>query len=84
MSLDTDRATVEVWAVLVVGVPTAGAARQAWRTVTVELAWEREDWRIDGWQARSGPTPALASAVEIATVDDVAEVISWHSSSGGS
>ena len=41
------RARVEVWTVLVIGAPGVGVPRQAWRTVTVDLAWERDDWRID-------------------------------------
>lgn len=77
------RAIVEVWAVLVVGVPGVGAPRQAWRTVTVELAWERGDWRIDGWDTRPGPTPALAADSVVSRVEDIAEVISWPPAGGG-
>lgn len=77
------RAVVEVWAVLVVGVPGVGAPRQAWRTVTVELAWESGDWRIDGWDTRPGPTPALATDSAVSRVEDIAEVISWPPAGGG-
>lgn len=82
-SADEHRAVVEVWAVLVVGVPGVGAPRQAWRTVTVELAWERGDWRIDGWEPRPGPTPALAADSVVSRVEDIAKVISWPPAGGG-
>jgi len=75
-------AVVEVWSVLVVGVPGVGAPRQVWRTVTVELVWEREDWRIDGWDAAGGPTPALASAAEVSSVDEIAAVVAWPPPTG--
>lgn len=83
VSVDNHRAVVEVWAVLVVGVPGVGAPRQAWRTVTVEVAWERGGWRIDGWTTRPGPTPALAATSVVSSVEEIAEVISWPSAGGG-
>lgn len=70
-------AVVEVWSVLVVGVPGVGAPRQVWRTVTVRLVWERDDWRIDGWDASAGPTPALASAAQVSSVEELAAVVAW-------
>ncbi|MGH9138765.1 MAG: hypothetical protein ACRD0G_17265 [Acidimicrobiales bacterium] len=82
-SVDEHRAVVEVWAVLVVGVPGVGAPRQAWRTVTVELAWERADWRIDGWDTHPGPTPALAADSVVSSVEDIAEVARWPPAGGG-
>lgn len=83
VTVDDHRAVIEVWSVLVVGVPGVGAPRQAWRTVTVEVAWERGDWRIDGWDTRPGPTPALAANSIVSSVEDVAEVTSWPTAGGG-
>jgi len=80
---DTLSAVVDVWSVLVAGLPDSGAPRQAWRTVTVTVVWESDDWRIDGWDAQAGPTPALASNAAISTVDDVATVIAWPSADNG-
>jgi hypothetical protein len=77
VTTEPDEVTVDVWSVLVVGVPGHGAPRQAWRTVTVHLIWEREDWRIDGWDVAAGPTPALAAAAKVSTVDDVSTVVDW-------
>lgn len=77
VSATAQSAVVEVWSVLLVGVPGAGAPRQVWRTVTVRLVWEREDWRIDGWDASAGPTPALASVAEVSSVEELAPVVAW-------
>ena len=77
VSADDRSAVVDVWSVLVVGVPGVGAPRQVWRTVTIELVWERDDWRIDRWAAAAGPTPALASAAAVSTVEDIASVLAW-------
>ncbi len=83
VSVDDRRAVIEVWAVLVVGVPGVGAPRQAWRTVKVEVAWERGDWRIDGWDTRPGPTPALAANSVVSSVEEIAKVLAWPTAGGG-
>jgi len=70
-------AVVEIWSVLVVGVRGHGAPRQAWRTVTVGLVWERGGWRVDAWDALAGPTPALASSSVVSTVGEVATALAW-------
>ena len=72
-----DRATIDVWSVLVVGVTGKGAPRQMWRTVTVTMIWERDDWRIDDWTTVPGPTPALAAMAAISDVPAIAGVLSW-------
>ena len=49
---DEATAQVEVWSVVVIGIPTADSVpRQAWRTVTVDLAWVEGDWLVSGWSA---------------------------------
>ncbi|MPY92503.1 MAG: hypothetical protein GEV08_05365 [Acidimicrobiia bacterium] len=68
---------VEVWVVSIIVVPEMAAPRQVWRTVTVELAWETGDWRVDGWATVSGPTPALAAHAPVATADEVLDLTSW-------
>jgi hypothetical protein len=72
-----ERATVDVWSVLVVGVTGKGAPRQMWRTVSVTIIWERDDWRIDDWTTTPGPTPALAAMAAISDVPAIAGVLSW-------
>lgn len=70
-------ATVDVWSVLIVGVPGKGAPRQVWRTVTVTLVWERDDWRIDNWTTVPGPTPALAPTAAISDISTIAKQLDW-------
>lgn len=77
VAADALAARVRVWSVLIVGVPDVGAPRQVWRTVTVDLAWESDDWLISGWTSTSGPTPLLASGPPISTTTAIDEVISW-------
>ena len=77
-SADAGAAEVEVWSVTIVGLPEVDAVpRQSWRTVTVGLEWVEGDWRVSGWDATSGPTPALGPAPSIDTVEDLAEVTGW-------
>lgn len=77
-SADAGAAEVEVWSVTIIGLPEVDAVpRQSWRTVTVGLEWVEGDWRVSGWDATSGPTPALGPAPSIDTVEDLAEVTGW-------
>ena len=82
LSYSADASSVEVWSVLVVGVPGHGAPRQVWRTVTVGLVWEREDWRVDSWSSATGPTPALAAASTVSSVDEIGVVLAWPTVGG--
>jgi hypothetical protein len=78
VSADAEQAVVEVWSLLVIGVAGLGAPRQLWRTVTIDLLWERDDWRIDRWATVPGPTPALAPVAAVSDVAAVAAALSWH------
>lgn len=80
---DDALAQIEVWSVSIIVVPEVAAPRQVWRTVTVTLAWESGDWRVDGWATVSGPTPALAVDVPVATADEAIDVTSWPRVGGG-
>lgn len=81
VSSTPERARLEVWSVVVVATPTVGVPRQAWRTVTIDLAWEDEDWKVDGWSATPGPTPALAPAAAVSTAEEVVDVVDWPAAS---
>ena len=76
-SASADTATVQVWALLVAGGDRLGSPKQLWRTVTVELVWEAGDWHVDGWTARPGPTPALATNAPVASLAELREVTAW-------
>lgn len=74
---DDQAASVRVWSVLVVAVPDVGAPRQVWRTVTIDLAWETGDWKVNGWASTAGPTPLLDANSSVASAVEIADVTSW-------
>jgi hypothetical protein len=75
---DEGSAQVEVWSVVVIGIPTTDSVpRQTWRTVTVDLTWSNGDWLVSGWSASPGPTPALGPDAVIDPLDALATVASW-------
>jgi hypothetical protein len=69
----TDRARVSVWMVRVLSRPGVVVPQSSWVTETVELVWERGDWRLWSDESTPGPTPVLdgsdvpASAAELDT-----------------
>lgn len=79
----TTRARVEVWSIMAVALAGSGAGRQAWRTVALDLVLLDDDWLVDGWSSRFGPTPAFAPEVPIASGADIADVIDWGPALGG-
>lgn len=83
-SASADHVEVRVWSVLVVGATGGSVARQVWRTSTISLRWEDNDWKVDAWDSAAGPVPASASDAEVSPVDDIAEVTGWSAVGGGS
>lgn len=79
-----DRVHVEVWSVLIFGVPGFGAPRQAWRTSWLEMARVEERWLVDGWTSTEGPTPALAPSALVSELGSVEQVLAWDHVDGGS
>jgi hypothetical protein len=77
-----DTARVEVWSVVVVASPDVGVPRQAWRTVTLDMVWEDDDWKVDAWTSTPGPTPALAAAAAVSSGREVADVADWPAAAG--
>jgi hypothetical protein len=53
----SDAATVRVWSQLVVGVGSGSTVQVLWRTHTVRLVWEDDDWKVDDVTRVEGPTP---------------------------
>jgi hypothetical protein len=52
-----DEATVEVWILTVLSAQEVAAPQTEFATVTVELAWSDDDWRVDAVRDTPGPTP---------------------------
>ena len=57
-----DAATVSLWRVGIVGSGATIEPQQSWRTETVSLAWEGENWKVASFRSSPGPTPPLAAS----------------------
>lgn len=53
-------ARVSVWTVTVLSAAGVAVPQTEWLTVTVDLAWQDGDWRVDGVRSTPGPTPMLS------------------------
>lgn len=51
-------ARVTVWVVTVLSAAEVAAPQTEWMSVTVDLEWAEDDWRLDGIHDSPGPTPA--------------------------
>jgi hypothetical protein len=58
-SYDEDRATVRVWVVRVLSAEAVAAPQSGWTTLTLGLAWDRDDWRIRSVDEVEGPVPQV-------------------------
>lgn len=70
-------ATVDVWSVVVVALPSAATARVMWRTVTLDLELVDGVWLVDGWTSSPGPAPMAGPESPISPASDVADVLGW-------
>lgn len=77
LSRDETTATVEVWSLLVIASADEPVARQAWRTVTVDLQLVEDRWLVDGWESADGPTPASPPHAAVASSGEVAGRLEW-------
>jgi hypothetical protein len=53
------RVRVAVWNVGVLSRRDVAAPQAGWSTSTLQLVWERGDWKVASERVRSGPTPML-------------------------
>ena len=74
---------VEVWSVLVVSMPDTSVARQAWRTVSLDMVEVDGRWLIDGWTSSAGPAPALPPECQVASRDEVDSRLTWQPATEG-
>jgi hypothetical protein len=58
VSFTAEAATVEVWAVSLLGTRTLNRATARWNTTTVALRWDSGDWKLTSVEGRSGPVPS--------------------------
>jgi hypothetical protein len=52
-----DSARVSVWIVTVLSAPEVAAPQSEWMTITVDLDWTPDGWRVDDVRETAGPTP---------------------------
>lgn len=58
---DSDRATVAIWAAVVVMADDLLLVEPGWQTTEVTIVWEDGGWRLVGFQTEPGPNPMLAT-----------------------
>jgi hypothetical protein len=58
----SNRATVAIWYVGIVGSGATVQPQQSWRTQVVSLMWEHGAWKVSSYESSSGPTPPLSTA----------------------
>jgi hypothetical protein len=56
---EPDRARISVWLVHVLSRRGVAVPQSSWSTESVELVWERGDWRLWASTSTAGPTPVL-------------------------
>jgi hypothetical protein len=66
-SYSAERVRVAVWHVGVLSREGAAPPQAGWATSTVELVWERDDWKIAEESVVPGPAPILNDSVAPAT-----------------
>jgi len=54
-----DRAVVRVWLVRVLSADGVAVPQSGWATLTLDLSWERGDWRLASVDESEGPTPQV-------------------------
>jgi hypothetical protein len=57
-----DAARVEVWSLGVLSAAGVAAPQAEWSTLTFDLLWVDDEWRIDGLTDEPGPTPMTGPA----------------------
>jgi hypothetical protein len=56
-SFSAGSASIAVWTVTVLSATGVAVPQTEWMTVTVDLAWVDDGWRVDAIRDRPGPTP---------------------------
>jgi hypothetical protein len=70
-------ATVRVWGVSVIGAVGGSPPQSVWRTSTLHLVWQADDWKIDALDITPGPTPVGAATSLGMGADQFVTVAGW-------
>ncbi len=78
-----DRARVELWNVSVLAREGIAPPQASWATSTIDLAWERDGWRVSAVRVTPGPAPILSDASVPATATELADALDGFGDGGG-
>jgi hypothetical protein len=67
----SNKATVAIWYVGIVGSGATIQPQQSWRTQVVSLRWEHEVWKVSSYESSSGPTPPLSTTAVVESPGDL-------------
>lgn len=70
VSYSEDRASVDLWGVVLAEGPKVGGIEESWITGTLQLVWTSSGWKVNGQSSQGGPTPE-----SLRTEDGVSESI---------
>ena len=68
-------ASVSIWTLAIVGNADEVPPRVGWQTNTFALRWVDGDWKLDGYQGRSGPVPGTPEGLEPTAPADFVEQV---------
>lgn len=63
-SYSNSRAAVRVWIVRVLSADGVAVPQSGWSTLSLDLAWEGDDWRVADVAEADGPTPQLEAGAQ--------------------
>jgi len=83
-AFDGDTARVSIWHVGVLARVDVAPPQAGWMVSTVDLRWERGEWKVVDEIALPGPAPILNDSVAPATADELLHDLDGFTDFGGS
>jgi len=75
VSASESQVIVRVWAQVTIG--SDDRVEVLWRTHTVTMIWQGDDWRVDDVTRVQGPTPAMSPGALPSTPGDLDDLAEW-------
>ncbi len=76
-SYSDSTATLEVWCTGVFGMAsesTTNPVTSDWFTMTLQLRWENDDWKVDSFAQKEGPAPVNGDN-KVSTSDEISKAV---------
>ncbi|MDX3135321.1 hypothetical protein PV367_37280 [Streptomyces europaeiscabiei] len=76
-SYSDSTATIEVWCTGVYGMAsesTTNPVTSDWFTMTLQLRWENDDWKVDNFAQKEGPAPVNGDN-KVSTSDEISKAV---------